>query len=45
VVEFPAYEDRLEEVRNALKLRGFDPASAQVASMLEEIRGARDRAA
>jgi hypothetical protein len=45
VVEFPAFENRLEEVRNALKLRGFDPASAQVASMLEEIRGARDRAA
>ena len=45
VVEFPAYEDRVVEVRDALRLRGFDPSLARVVSMLEEIRGAGDRAA
>jgi hypothetical protein len=37
LVEFPAYEKRLEEVRGALAAYGFDPESARVASMLDEI--------
>ncbi|MBI4874953.1 MAG: hypothetical protein HY822_10015 [Acidobacteria bacterium] len=44
IVEFPAYETRLAEVRETLRRHGFDPDSARVASMLEEIQGrpARD---
>ena len=37
LVEFPAYGSQLEEVSAALHSRGFDPASLQVTSMLEEI--------
>ncbi len=37
LVEFPAYEDRLEEVRRALGAYGFDPSSVQVTAMLDEI--------
>jgi hypothetical protein len=37
LVEFPAYAARLAEVRQALEACGFDPASAQVTGMLEEI--------
>jgi hypothetical protein len=37
LVEFPAYEKRLGEVRGALAAYGFDPESAHVASMLDEI--------
>lgn len=39
VVDFPAYEDRVSEVREALRRRGFDPGAVRVASMLEEIQG------
>jgi len=38
LVEFPAYEARLPEVRAALAAYGFDPAIVYVASMLDEIR-------
>jgi hypothetical protein len=37
LVEFPAYEGRLDEVRNALNSHGFDPASIHATSMLDEI--------
>jgi hypothetical protein len=37
LVEFPAYSSWLAEVRRALESRGFDPSSAQVTGMLEEI--------
>jgi hypothetical protein len=37
VVEFPAYETHLRDVRDALALYGFDPASIRVDSMLEAI--------
>jgi len=47
LVEFPAYEGRLDEVRNALHSCGFDPASVCSTSMLDEIhrepRAARRR--
>jgi hypothetical protein len=39
LVEFPAYSDRIAEVRRVLEAAGFDPAAAQTTSMLEEIRG------
>jgi len=38
LVEFPAYGSHLEEVRAALESHGFDPASLQLTSMLEEIQ-------
>lgn len=34
IVEFPAYERRIDEVRNLLKNYGFDPTALQVASVL-----------
>lgn len=37
LVEFPAYGSQLELVRAALESHGFDPASLQATSMLEEI--------
>ena len=37
LVEFPAYGSQLDEVSAGLQSRGFDPASLQVTSMLEEI--------
>jgi hypothetical protein len=37
VVEFPAYEQHLGEVRDALRLFGFDPAQVRVSSMIEAI--------
>jgi hypothetical protein len=37
VVEFPAWESRLFEVRSALRAYGFDPAALQVRDMLEAI--------
>ena len=37
LVEFPAYEGRLEEVRNTLSSHGFEPASVHATSMLDEI--------
>ena len=36
-VEFPAYEERLYQVRDALRTYGFDPASLQISSMLDAI--------
>ena len=38
LVEFPAYEGRLDEVRNALNSYGFEPASVHATSMLDEIQ-------
>jgi hypothetical protein len=38
LVEFPAYRGQLDEVRRALDYRGFDPASLQVTSMLDQIQ-------
>lgn len=38
VVEFPAYENHLNEVRNALRAGGFDERCMQVTSMLDAIR-------
>jgi len=37
LVEFPAYERRLAEVRAALEAHGFDPARVQVMGMLDAI--------
>ena len=37
LVEFPAYEGRLDEVRTALNSHGFEPASVHTTSMLDEI--------
>jgi hypothetical protein len=37
LVEFPAYEARLDEVRSALRQFGFDPSSLHVTGMLDEI--------
>ena len=36
LVEFPAYEGRLDEVRNALNSHGFEPATVHATSMLDE---------
>ena len=38
LVEFPAYDGRLEEVRQALAANGFDPAGVRVSGMLDEIQ-------
>jgi hypothetical protein len=37
LVEFPAYEAQLDDVRGALQAFGFDPASLHVTRMLDEI--------
>jgi hypothetical protein len=37
LVEFPAYEAQLEDVRAALRAYGFDPSDAHVTRMLDEI--------
>ena len=37
IVEFPAYEQHLYEVRDALKTFGFDPSSVRVSGMLQAI--------
>ena len=37
VVEFPAWESKLFEVRSALRAYGFDPASLQFRDMLQAI--------
>lgn len=37
IVEFPAWEPKLYEVRSALRSWGFDPASLQVRDMLQAI--------
>jgi hypothetical protein len=40
LVEFPAYAERIDEVRRALETGGFDPSAIQVTSMLDEIHSA-----
>lgn len=42
IIEFPAYSARLEEVRELLRQRGFDPASLWVKDLLEEIHSSLD---
>lgn len=37
IVEFPAYEKHLYEVRDALRAFGLDPSSLSASSMLEAI--------
>ena len=37
VVEFPAYEGRLSQMREALLVMGFDPASIRTSGMLQAI--------
>jgi hypothetical protein len=37
IIEFPAYEERLPEVRSALEVHGLDAGAVQVTGMLEEI--------
>ncbi len=37
LVEFPAYESRLDEVRRAIEAYGFDAATIQVIRMLDDI--------
>ena len=37
VVEFPAYESRLNQVRSALRDAGFAPEGVQISSMLQAI--------
>src|SRR5438128_509809 len=37
LVEFPAYEAQLDEVRRVMNASGFDSASMQATSMLDEI--------
>jgi hypothetical protein len=39
VVEFPAYENHLGEVRQALRIFGFDAQCLRVTSMLDAIHG------
>ena len=40
IVEFPAYETRLEEVRRTLAHAGFDPNRLRCVSMLAKVAGA-----
>jgi len=39
VVEFPAYAQQVEEVREALAAFGFDPSRVQILDMLSRLRG------
>ena len=39
LVEFPAYQPQLENVRCALRVNGFDPESALALPMLSALRG------
>lgn len=41
LVEFPAYEAQLDEVRAAIGAFGFDPRSLHVTAMLEDIHAER----
>jgi hypothetical protein len=41
LVEFPAYRGQLDQVRRALDQGGFDPASLQATSMLDQIQSDR----
>ena len=46
LVEFPAYEGHLREIRQVLETRGFPPGSVQATAMLEEMHsGAHQEAA
>jgi hypothetical protein len=45
LVEFPAYEDRLEEVRRNLQSRGFPADCIHAISMLDEIQSDLQREA
>jgi hypothetical protein len=45
MVEFPAYEKRLPEIRGLLETCGFAPESVTATSMLDSIRGEQSRAA
>ncbi|MGC9950721.1 MAG: hypothetical protein ABSF64_30505 [Bryobacteraceae bacterium] len=45
VVEFPAYEKRLAEIRSMLETCGFPAKSVTAKAMLESIRGGRATAA
>jgi hypothetical protein len=40
LVEFPAYSNQVEQVRNALARQGFPAGGIQVSSALASIRGA-----
>lgn len=40
LIEFPAYESRLPEIRALLETRGFPGQSLSATAMLESIRGA-----
>jgi hypothetical protein len=40
MVDFPAYEGHLGQVRHALESYGFDPAAIQITAMLDEIHAA-----
>ena len=40
VVEFPAYESRLPQVTETIRLHGFDPASIRVNPMVQAITAA-----
>lgn len=37
-VSFPAYADKVDEIRSVLARHNFDPQSLRVTSMIEEIR-------
>jgi hypothetical protein len=39
LVEFPAYQPQLENVRTALRMNGFDPENAVALPMLSALRG------
>jgi hypothetical protein len=41
LVEFPSYEDHLDEVRDALSAAGFDPECVRAINMLDEIHSDR----
>ena len=45
LVEFPAYAQRLDEARCALRANGFDPACMEVTGMLEDIQSEAQREA
>ena|SRR5690349_2777298 len=40
VVEFPAYQRKVDPVRQALRAHGFDPAAVEIAGMLAFAHGA-----
>lgn len=45
IVEFPAYDNRLPEVRNLLEAYGFRAATLQATAMLDSIHGKHSTAA